>query len=580
MELSKYFGVIRRWWWLLAASTVLAAVSSYIAVSQQPLTYEARTVLMLGRTIEDPNPSGTELGLSQQLAAIYADLANMRAVREETMAALGLEGLPGYRARALPNSQLIEIIVTDTNPERAQAVANELANQLILHSPTSPRPEDQEREAFVDEQLNSLQQNIEETEDQIQEKENELEAAFSARDIGNLEREIAVLEDKLRTLQGNYAALLRNTQGGAINTLQVLEPAELPRRPVGAGWQLTVMAASVIGLVLAGAAAFVLDYLDDTVWTLDDMEELTGLAVLPGIPLFDVDEEEGVDTRLITRHQPLMPVSEAFRALRTAVLSAGAYDYFRTMLITGPKPSDGKSVIASNLAVVMAQSGLNVLLIDADLRRPMQHQLFNVDNERGLSDILLLLDLTDKFTDVDALLEDVIQPMPEPRLHLLTSGSGLANGLGSLSISSLRTLLSIVSDRYDVVMLDSPPVLAVSDPVVLGTQVDGVLVVVDAGRTRGEELKQTIERLREVNSNLVGIVPNRLKARDETYYSYYNEYYEVLEPAADGSGERADEHGAKNGKEPAHTDDWLRKWTRQERTRQERTRKEQVKDDS
>ena len=570
MDLNRYFDIIRRWWWLLAASTVLAALSSYLAVSQQPLTYEARTVLMLGRTIEDPNPSPAELNLGQQLATIYADLANMRAVREETMAALGLEWLPNYRARPLPNSMLIEIIVTDTSPERAQAVANELANQLILHSPTAPRPEDQEREAFVNEQLNSLQGNIEETEDLIQEKESELETAFSARDIQDLEQEIAALEDKLRTLQGNYAALLQNTQAGAINTLAVLEPAELPTRPVGIGWQLTVLAASAIGLVLAAAAAFVLDYLDDTVWTLEDMEQLTGLAVLPGIPLFEEGEDEEIDARLVARHQPLTPISEAFRALRTAILSAGAYDHFRTMLITGAKPSDGKSVVASNLALVMAQSGLNVLLVDADLRRPMQHQLFDVSNERGLSDILLLLDLTDKFIDVDALLEDVIQPMPESRLHLLTGGSGTSNGLGSLSVSSLRTLLSILGERYDVVMLDSPPVLAVSDPAVLGTQVDGVLVVVDAGRTRGKELKQTIERLREVNSNLVGIVPNRLKSQDETYYSYYGEYYEILQPAADGSGEQAEDHGAKNGKEPARTDDWLRKWTRND----------QVKDDS
>lgn len=571
MELSKYYGIIRRWWWLLAAATVLAAVSSYVAVSQQPPTYQARTVLMLGRTIEDPNPSGNELNLGQQLAATYADLANMRVVRQETMAALGLDALPSYSAQPLPNSQLIEITVTDTSPERAQAVANELANQLILRSPTAPKPEDQEREEFVNEQLNSLQLNIEETEDQIQEKEDELEGAFSARDIETLEQEIIVLEDKLRTLQGNYAALLRNTQGGAINTLTVIEPAELPRRPVGAGWQITVLTASAIGLVLAGAAAFALDYLDDTVWTLEDMENLTGLAVLPGIPNFDSEEGEELQSRLITRHQPLMPVSEAFRALRTAIMSAGAYDYFRTMLVTGPKPSDGKSVITSNLAVVMAQSGLNVLLIDADLRRPMQHQLFEVDNDRGLSDLLLLLDLTDKFTDVDALLEDVIQPMPEPRLHLLTSGSGLSNGLGSLSVASLRTLLSVLGERYDVVLLDSPPVLAVSDPVVLGTQVDGVLVVVDAGRTRGKELQQTIERLREVNSKLIGIVPNRLRSQEDTYYSYYNDYYEVLEPAAAAeSSAPAEEHAGQNGKEPANADEWLSKWAP----------KDQVRDDS
>ncbi len=117
-------------------------------------------------------------------------------------------------------------------------------------------------------------------------------------------------------------------------------------------------------------------------------------------------------------------------------------------------------------------------------------------------------------------------------------------------------------------LLDSPPVLAVSDPIVLGTQVDGALVVVDAGRTHGKELTQTIERLEEVNTKLIGIVPNRLRSQEGTYYSYYNEYYEMLEPPAGGSEDKADGGPAKNGKEPARADDWLRKWTGTERSDQ------------
>ena len=127
MELSRYISPLLKWWWLLVVSAVLAGVSSYYVVSQQPPIYRTSATLIIGRAFEDPNPTGTELNLSQQLARTYADIASRQPVREQTMATLGLNSLPQYVARPLPNSQLLEIVVTDVSPQRAQAVANEVA---------------------------------------------------------------------------------------------------------------------------------------------------------------------------------------------------------------------------------------------------------------------------------------------------------------------------------------------------------------------------------------------------------------------------------------------------------------------
>jgi capsular polysaccharide biosynthesis protein len=160
MDLKELLVPLLKWWWLIVVATLLAAFSSYRAVRQQPLVYEARTTLMIGRALDNPNPSNNEFWLSQQLAATYADLGKREAVRERTMAALGMTWLPEYRVRALPNTQLLEIVVVDTNPARAQSVANELANQLILRSPTASRPEEQDRQAFVNEELNDLEATI------------------------------------------------------------------------------------------------------------------------------------------------------------------------------------------------------------------------------------------------------------------------------------------------------------------------------------------------------------------------------------------------------------------------------------
>src|SRR5688500_8180777 len=149
MELNKYIFPLRKWWWLVAASTLIAAIFSSLSVLRQPAIYQARTTLMIGTTITNPNPSSNELFLGQQLAAAYADLANREIVRDATKNALGIDRLPQYIARALPNTQFIEITVNDIDPERAQKVANELAAQLILMSPTSAQSGGQGRQEFI-----------------------------------------------------------------------------------------------------------------------------------------------------------------------------------------------------------------------------------------------------------------------------------------------------------------------------------------------------------------------------------------------------------------------------------------------
>lgn len=548
MELTRYLRLLGRWWWLLALATVLAGASSFIAVSQQTPLYQARTTLMLGRTFEDPNPSGNEISLTQQLAGLYADIANRQIVREQTMEALGLSSLPEYEARPLPNSQLIEIVVTDDIPERAQAVANELANQLILQSPTAPDPEEQERQAFINDQLASLQTNIEDTEDEIVALEQELENAFSAREIESLQQQITGLQSKLNTLQSNYAALYSRTQGGAINALTIIEPAALPQRPIGGGNMMTVLTASIIGFVLAAGAVYTIDYLEDSVGSSEEVKRLTGLPALPGIADFGSENDE---RRLITRTEPLSPIAEAFRALRTAIRAASPDG--RVFLVTSPKPNEGKSITAGNLAVVMAQAGHKVLLIDADLRRPVQHQLLNVTKDRGMTDILMVFHLKGHVANIQELLDSVIQETPEHGLHLLPSGAQVPNSHMLLGSDAVPTLLNVLRKRYDYIILDSPPILAVTDAVALSTVVDGLILITDAGTIRRRELQQSIDRLRTVSANILGISLNRLDPKSQGYYSPYFEYY-----SQKTESKTKDTPTGKNGSERERPRRWMR----------------------
>ncbi|MCS7040459.1 MAG: hypothetical protein NZP34_12705, partial [Caldilineales bacterium] len=304
---------LRKWWWLLLASTLVAMVSSFIVVRQQPFIYRTLAVVLVGSSIENRNPNINELWLSQQLAVTYADIAQRQRIRQAVMANLGLSALPEYNVRVVPNTQLIEITVTDTSPERAQAVANELANQLVALGPTTADAEDQRRQVFIEQQLIDLETKIRETQEEIERKQAELANLFSARQIADTQAQIAGLQNKLNTLQSNYAALLANTQRGARNTLTVIEPAVLPTEPVGPNKVAIILLAAAIGFALAAGTAYLLEYLDDTLKNPDDIRQITNLITLGAVP--HLGRAISSYEELIATNEGRSPGAEAFRVL-------------------------------------------------------------------------------------------------------------------------------------------------------------------------------------------------------------------------------------------------------------------------
>ncbi|MGH2537181.1 MAG: polysaccharide biosynthesis tyrosine autokinase [Candidatus Promineifilaceae bacterium] len=542
MELKQFVQPLRKWWWLLLASTLVAGLASFFVVLQQPGQYLARTTLMIGQAIDDPNPSGTEFWLTQQLAQTYAEIAKRTPVRNSAMRALNLTWLPEYTVRAVPETQLIEIAVTDSSPERAAAVANELANQLTFQSPTGPQQGDQTRLEFINAQLDNLQAEIVETESQIETGRAELANAVGARQIADLQSQIAALQNKHISLTTNYSNLLDNTRQGAINTLTIIEPAAAPTQPVGPNQALTVLLAALIGLSLAAGAAFLLEYLDDRVGSADEVRRLVQIATLASFARIDSDEGD-----LPTVSQPRSPISEAFRGLRTGIQFStidNPNPERARLLVSSSNPSEGKSLTVANLAVVMAQAGRSVLVLDADLRRPAQHRLFNVSQSRGLTNFLLNFNLGEPAAVTLAALGRNIQPTSIEGLHVLPSGPIPPNPSELLGSAKMEAALETLAAEYDYVIVDSPPVLAVTDAAVLSRRVDGVVLIVDVATTRRGQLKQAVEHLRAGNARLLGAVLNKLDPRAQVGYGYYgtqNTYYQ--EPL---EGEQAGQ--AANGK--------------------------------
>lgn len=581
MELGEFLRPLRRWWRLLLASTALAAASSCCYVLRQPAMYEARTTLMIGQALGNPNPTGNELALSQQLTGTYADLVQRRPVREQTMAVLGLHSLPEYRANPLPDRQLLEIVVLDTDPVRAKAVADELARQLILQSPTAPQPEEQQRQAFISDQLASLQANILQTQSEITATGVELENAFSALEISELESEITALQTKLNTLQSNYAALLASTSEGAVNAIEVIEPATLPLVPNDSDKTETVLVVVAIALILAVGTAYLLESLDDTIRTPEDLARVNRTANLPSIPEFRWGRGS---LPILAQDTWSSPVTESFRALRTGLYAASVNKLRRVLLITSATPREGKSLVAANLAAVLAEAEKKVLLIDADLRRPMQHKLFGVSGDQGLAELLVALDGPGQ-SDRGEMIKRAIQPTGSTRLALMAAGTMTREAVRLLGSDKMKALLETVSQSVDYVIVDSPsllieaadvivrqrhdpswrrkyavqlyertrrrkghaaavgaaarylaeatywvfkngetyrgPVLAVADALMLSTQVDGVVLVAGAGSILRRQLAETFQRLGDVKANVVGVVLNQQKTGvKETHHDH------------------------------------------------------------
>lgn len=550
MELRDYLAPLRKWWWLIVGATLVAASASLGAAMLQPNVYRARTTLIIGQAISNPNPSGTEFWLTQQLAQTYAKIATLDNIRQDTMAALGLPFLPEYTVEVLEQTQLVEIEVTDTDRQRSQAVANELARQLTLQGPVSGGAADQSRQLFISEQLDDLETSIEQTKSDISAAQGELADASGARQITDLQNQIGALQNKLTTLQSSYAALLANTRQGAVNTLSVIEPAILPTRPIGPSTLMTVVVAAAIGFSLSSGAAYLLDYLDDTIDTADEIKRVVGLPTLAGIARINEDSQVG---KLITLSHPRSPTAEAYRLLRTGV-QFGAIDNSEhvALLITSANPSEGKSLTAANLAVVLAQAGHNVLIVDADLRRPTQHNLFKVSQRRGLTSFMLDFSLSGSEEERLTLLKRVIQPTQVEGLHLLPSGLVPPNPSELLGSSKMALTLETVRQHYDYVIVDSPPVLAVTDATILSSRVNGVVLVVNSLHTRPAQLKQAVALLNTGNAHLLGAVVNNLGPKSDGYKSFYlyrSTYYR--QSSAEEAGQPAGPAGNGRAMTPA-----------------------------
>jgi capsular exopolysaccharide synthesis family protein len=534
MDLLAYFAPILKWRKLVIIASLIGGISTFFITMEQPSFYQAHTTLMVGQSINNPNPSSVQFYFEQELAKIYADMGMREPIQEATMEALNMNWLPNYIVRALPNSQLIEITVSDTNAARANAVATELANQLVMRTPTNLASQDEGRARFVDEQLTFLEEDIRNTQDEIITKGVQLGDIRGAQEIEDLARQIAALDQKLRMLQTSYANLLSTTETGALNTLMIIEPAEIPIQPTNPNQILSILLASILGASVAIAGAYLIEYLDQRVSHTSEITRLINWPILGEIEKFPEEQNTGsnvleqtdskatnslrnLKTKLELAGYPVSNVMEqtdsivtnSLRNLKTKLELAGFGDSLKTLLVSSPAASEGKSLIALNLAILFAKSQRGVVLIDGDGNKPQGYFFY----KRGLSELLL---------EGGDPKDSLVSPYSYP-LSILPQGKSLSEVSGILNIQNFAAILESLKEEADIIVIDGPPAF-VSDSLVLAASADGVLPVIRLETSTKEAIRHMKKQFQSSDVNVVGIVVNGAPQKPNFFSSYYELY--------------------------------------------------------
>jgi len=341
-----------------------------------------------------------------------------------------------------------------------------------------------------------------------------------------LDAEQARLMANVRTMQNTFDNLQRDYQLAKIGeaddagTVQIIDEATTPTFAISPNRKRALTYATVLGLLLGVGLAFVLERLDDSIKSPDELTDgmrTPVLGLIPGIKLVDGGGTAGGPAagRLVTHADPRSPVAEAYRSLRTNLAFAKAQQELRAIVVASPGPADGKSTTAANLAITFAQQGQRTILIDADLRRAVLDKTFAVPREPGLSNLIV----------GSATIADSVHPTDVPNLFVLPSGQFPPNPSELLGSPAMRGVLDDLRAAYDVVIFDSPPLLAVTDAAVLATIVDGTILVVRTNTTQREAARRALGQLRSVHGRVLGAVLNDIDTRAGAGYGGYGYYY-------------------------------------------------------
>lgn len=530
MELRDYLNVIRARRGVIILATVIVTVVALTVSLVQPKVFSAQTKVLISETDTGAALFGTVLpDLSSQperALQTQVQLVEVRPVAEATVKKLGLQQTPDrlldrVSVAAVGQTNVIVIEATASTPEEARDIANTMAEEYVAASRNRKR-------ASIRAAADEVELRLDQTREEILELGRRIASSGRSEELAT---ELTIVTDTYSTLAEKYEQLRINEQlesgsGAVVQSAVAVETPISPNIPrnVGLG--------AAVGLVFGLGMAFLGNYLDNTIKSSEEAERVYGAAVLGIVPVEKADKS--AKRRLTIVEAPGSAAAEAYRVIRNSLDFINFENNLKTLLVTSAAPAEGKSTVAANLAMSLSQSGKKVVLVSCDFRRHTVDQFFDVTNEVGLSEVLLGVHP----------LKTALQRPRDEHLLVLTAGKMPPNPNELLGSAKMKEVLDSLSEWADWVIIDTPPVLAVADPISIARWVDGVLMVSKAGSTTTDAAERAVELLGKVGARIIGVAVWGLdEARNRAAqgygyghytggYYYYRSYYGTPAPTA------------------------------------------------
>lgn len=486
--------------------------------------YEAEATAIVEHQLSSGGADLQSIQAAERRTETFTQLVTSRSILERVVDGLDLERTVQDLQGAVSVShagetQLVSVAVQDEDPDRGAEIANAIVEYFSDYVQEIQAPGLDGSESDLSEAIDDVQAQIAAAEERVGELNQGGELSVSDQNLldqeQNLLDRLEQAESVLLAISETYETIGQRA-GSQVFTV---ESAAAPASPISPRVMLNTALAGMLGLLLGGGLVVGRAWLDDNVKTEQDVRNVLGRPLIGTLPL------ERLPSQMESIHTERSLSGEIFRGLRTNLQFTMVDRDIRSIVVTSAAPGEGKTTIATNLAIVLAQGGQRVLLVDADMRRPSIHSMFHgVRNDRGLSNLLL---------QSPAVIENVVQRTTINNLRVLTSGPIPPNPPDLFGSARMRALVNALEESADIVVFDSPPV-AISESLLLTSLADGALFVVRAGQLRTSELVQGVENASQAGVPILGVVLNGVRPTSRSAHSVYQQYY-PLEPEEEGA---------------------------------------------
>jgi succinoglycan biosynthesis transport protein ExoP len=490
-----YLYILRRRKWWVASITVIGLAASLAISLTAHKQYSATAQLLVQPTVNASGLSVVQEPVTQTDVQTELQLVTSAPVQQAVRSRLN--STPAVSASEVGQTDVMAITAVSATPSQAALIANLYANAFVQYQQSVASHSLATAEAQVSSQVSSIEKQVK-----------ALRGNTTSPEATALLNQEAVLKEQLAQMQVS----------GSVDTgdVALVTPAQAPVSPSSPKPAQDALLGLVAGLVLGLAVAFLRDSFDDRLTSKEATEHAGGAPVLTMTPAVPSWRRQA--PMVVTVTEPASPAAESYRSLRTSLQFARQERQLRALLVTSPGVGEGKTSTLANLGVVFAQAGERVLLVSCDLRRPRIGAFFGLDEQAGLTSVML-----DEQT-----LEEAILPVPGiDRLSLLPAGPVPPNPAELLGSARVRDIFTRLRDQYDLILIDSPPVLPVTDAAILSRNADATLMLAAAGQTRRSDLHRAVEKLGQAGITILGTVLNKTTRQTGQYYgsSYTYEAY-------------------------------------------------------